>query len=381
MVREKRRDHERAHIREMRGYTPGARPVGNAIKLNTNENPFPPSPKVMAALAAVVPGTLQRYPDPFADSFRKAVARLHDVNTEQVIATNGGDELLRLAITTFVDPGRAVGIVSPSYGIYSVLSAIQQAPLSRSPLRSDWSLTDATAALWNSEHAQLGILTNPHAPSGTLFPLEAVERLAIEFEGILLIDEAYVDFVDPASSYDTTQLVRRYPNVLLMRTLSKGYSLAGLRLAYCIGDAGLVKPMLAKTKDSYNVDGVSQLLGVAALEDRSYASRSWEHVRRERERLSTELQDLGFSVLPSQTNFLLASIPESSNWSGAQDLQIQLEGHGVYVRWFDEDRLRKRLRISIGTTDENNALVSALRSFQKPASADRSIMEGNPGTQ
>jgi histidinol-phosphate aminotransferase len=210
--------------------------------------------------------------------------------------------------------------------------------------------------------------------------MEAVERLAIDFRGILLIDEAYADFVDPASSYDTTQLVRRYPNVLLMRTLSKGYSLAGLRLAYCIGQAELIRPMLEKTKDSYNVDAVSQLLGVAALEDPSYASRSWEHVRRERERLSTELQDLGFPVLPSQTNFLLVSIPENSGWSGAQLLQRQLQRHGVYVRWFDEDRLRKRLRISIGTTDENNALLRALRALQGPALGSQVDVEDNQNT-
>jgi histidinol-phosphate aminotransferase len=217
---------ERAHIRVMAGYVPGFQPDGAAVKLNTNENPFPPSPRVMARLADVLPVTLQRYPDPSATAFRLVAARAHGLAPDQVVATNGGDELLRLALTTFADSGRPIGVLAPSYGLYSVLAALHQAPLSEVTLPQRWSFPETTARQWNADGVQLAFLTNPHAPSGTLFPLDAIETLAQSFRGVLVIDEAYVDFVDPALGYDATKLVDRYPNVLLLRTLSKGYSLA-----------------------------------------------------------------------------------------------------------------------------------------------------------
>ena len=351
---------ERTHLRELNGYIPGAQPDLASIKLNTNENPFPPSPAVMAALADLKAESLQRYPDPRARAFGEAAAQLHGVQPAQIIATNGGDELLRLALTTFVDPGRAIGVITPSYGVYSVLAGIHQAKLSACPLLEDWTLATGTAEQWNSDGAQLALLTNPHAPSGTLFTLPDIERLAAVFRGVLLIDEAYIDFVAPPLKFNTVGLTSRYPNVLLLRTLSKGYSLAGLRLAYGIGSAALIAPMLNKTKDSYNVDAVAQKLGVAALEDRAYAARSWEHVQQERSRVTRRLAQLGFEVALSQTNFVLASLPPQSRWSTASALLEELQSRNIYVRWFNEHRLSNRLRISIGTAAENDALLQAL---------------------
>ena len=357
--------YERAHIGRMRGYIPGIQPRTDAIKLNTNENPFPPSPMVKARLADIPVRTLQRYPDPLAEEFRLAAAHRHGLLPDQVVATNGGDELLRLVLTTFVDPGRPVGVAAPSYGMYSVLAAIHQAPVSAVPLTEAWQLPDEAASRWNAGGAQLAIVTNPHAPSGTLAPIEAIERLATSFRGVLLVDEAYVDFVDPALAHDATRLIARHPNLLLLRTLSKGYSLAGLRLGYGLGNAALVAPILNKTKDSYNVDGIAQILGAAALEDSAYAKASWEYVREQRLLLTQALAELGFHADPSEANFVLASVPADPRWRDARDLQSKLDGRRIYVRWFDEARLRNRLRISIGTAEENWALVRAIEEIQR----------------
>ena len=349
---------ERDHIREMQGYTPGFQPSGAVIKLNTNESPFAPGPRVMAALRAIRPAELQRYPDPSATAFRQAAARLHGLDPNQVVATNGGDELLRLAVSTFVDPGRAIGVVTPSYGVYSVLAALHPSPLSEAPMTEDWALPEEAATRWNDDGAQLALLTNPHAPSGALASAETIEQLVAAFQGVLVLDEAYVDFVDPALQHDVTALIGRCPNLLILRTMSKGYALAGLRLGYGLGDARLVEPIRAKTRDSYNVDVIAQRLGVAALEDRDHASLAWLHVRQERARVADELARIGFGVLPSQANFLLVCPPGSSS---AQDLYAGLVEKGVFVRWFDAPRLRDKLRVTIGARQENDAFLAALR--------------------
>ncbi len=362
----------REHLRHVIGYVPGVQPEPSAIKLNTNENPYPPSPAVLAALTDISVRSLQRYPDPTAAGFRECAARLHDLQANQIIATNGGDELLRLAITTFVDPGRAIGIVTPSYGVYSVLAEIHQAPLSRAPLMDDWILATDTSTRWNDAGAQLAILTNPHAPTGALFSLDAIERLAASFSGVLLIDEAYIDFVDPSRRYNAAELIARHSNILLLRTLSKGYSLAGIRMAYGMANAALIEPMLGKTKDSYNVDAIAQRLGTAAIEDRAYARSTWDRVREERARLTEGLEALGFAVAPSEANFVLASVPSAAGASNARAMKDGLEARGIYVRWFDEDRLRDRLRISIGTGAENTAVLRLLGEMVHERGAGRS---------
>ena len=321
----------------------------------------------MARLADILPVTLQRYPDPSASAFRLAAARVHGLAPDQIVATNGGDELLRLALTTFADPGRPIGIVSPGYGLYSVLAAVHQSPLSEVPLTDTWQLPESTASRWNAAGAQLAVLTNPHAPSGALFPIATIERLAASFEGVLLIDEAYVDFVEPAAGCDTTKLLARCPNVLLLRTLSKGYSLAGLRFGYGLGDERLIKPILGKTKDSYNVDTIAQLLAASALDDQAYARASWEAVRKERATLSRHLRDIGFGVAPSQANFLLVSVPAHRPGSDATELYAKLMDRKIYVRWFDAARLRDKLRVTVGTPEENSALIRALRQIMTRA--------------
>jgi histidinol-phosphate aminotransferase len=356
-----RMTYERAHLKAMQGYTPGQQPDTPAIKLNTNENPYPPGPAVAHALSSFPLDMLQRYPDPLAGTFRASVARLHRLAPANVIATNGGDELLRLALTTFLDPGKPLGLLTPSYSLYSVLATIHGSPLASVPFGSDWSVPDDTAERWNAAGAPLAIMTNPHAPSGTLASAAELHQLALTFRGVLLVDEAYVDFVDPEIGHQTSTMVAACPNVLLLRTLSKGYSLAGLRLAYGLGAAELVAPILSKTKDSYNVDAIAQAVGTAALEDVQSAVGSWEAVRRERRALDLALSAIGLVCAPSQANFLLATVPAGGRWHGAENVYRSLMAQRIFVRWFDEAGLRDKLRISIGAPEENQRLVEALR--------------------
>jgi histidinol-phosphate aminotransferase len=353
--------YERAHLKAMQGYTPGQQPDTPAIKLNTNENPYPPGPAVAHALSSFPLDMLQRYPDPLAGVFRASVARLHRLAPANVIATNGGDELLRLALTTFLDPGKPLGLLTPSYGLYSVLATIHGSPLASVPVGNDWSVPDDTAKRWNGAGAPLAIMTNPHAPSGTLASAAELHKLALTFRGVLLVDEAYVDFVDPEIGHETATMVAAYPNVLLLRTLSKGYSLAGLRLAYGLGAAELVAPMQSKTKDSYNVDAIAQAVGTAALEDVRSAARSWEAVRHARRALDLALTAIGFPCSPSQANFLLATVPAGGRWQSAENVYRSLMARRIFVRWFNEEGLRDKLRISVGTPEENQQLVEALR--------------------
>jgi histidinol-phosphate aminotransferase len=302
---------------------------------------------------------LRRYPDPTAWGFRTAAARLHGLSPDHIVAANGGDELLRLALTTFLPPGAPLGLAEPSYSLYPVLAAIHDSPLCRVPLNEDWSVPADIARRWNKAGARLAIHVNPHAPSGRLTSAQELAEVARAFKGVLVVDEAYVDFVDPAIGHDTIRLVRECDNVLLLRTMSKGYSLAGLRLGYGVGSPGLVAPMVSKTKNSYNVDAIAQRVGEAALHHRDEASASWTFVRAERNRLARELSTSGFTCAPSQANFLLATATSQPPGTASRLLR-GLADAGVFVRWFDQDRLRDSLRISIGTTAENDALLHGL---------------------
>lgn len=334
------------------------------VKLNTNENPYPPSPAVTQAIQGIEPDALRRYPSPSATVCRETIARVHGLSGDQVIATNGGDELLRLAVTVFCQPrdgdndgqavtGGGVGIAHPGYSLYPVLAGIQDTPLVSVPLSDQFVLPDDFADRLNDAGCRLALLVNPHAPSGRLEPLDKLERVARRFKGVVLIDEAYVDF----ASCDALALLdpaRGLDNVLLLRTLSKGYSLAGLRFGYGLAHCGLIEAM-DKARDSYNTDVVSQRAAVAALENRDEAARTWQAVIRERDRLTGELTKRDFAVFPSQSNFLLAVPPRD-----ARGVYEALMAKGVLVRYFDQDTLEDKLRITIGTTEENNALLAAL---------------------
>ena len=381
--------HERPGLRDTPGYVPGEQPAGG-VKLNTNENPYPPPPAVAEVLARFPIDRLRRYPPADAAPFRAAAARVHGVEPGEIIATNGGDELLRLALATYVEPGEAVAIAPPTYSLYKVLIRLHGARPVELPLTGDWRIPEGFADALNRAGARLAFFVNPHAPSGRLFDRQEVTAIAAGFEGVLLVDEAYVDFVDPAHGYDLVPAVREHSNLIILRTLSKGYSLAGLRFGYGLGPAPLLEPMLTKTKDSYNVDALAQEVAAAAIESRAWAADNWAKVRAERERLRAGLARVGLPALPSETNFVLACVPPdaaidpggnscegasasaeggrnldaggngSADSGDAQRLHRALKARDVHVRWFAEPRLVDQLRISVGTREENDRLLDTL---------------------
>lgn len=351
--------YEREAVRRAVGYTPGKQPASSdVVKLNTNENPYPPCEAVMRALRELPADALRRYPSPFADAFRATAARMHGVASDEIVAVNGGDELLRLAITTFVDPGAPIGILEPSYALYRVLAELNGSPVVGVPLAADWTIPGEAVRVFAGAGVKLVLVVNPHAPSGVLAPAAVLRELARSLGCVLVIDEAYVDFVDPARGHDTIPLVREYDNILILRTLSKGYSLAGLRFGYGIGQRALIEPMLTKTRDSYNVDAIAQRLATTTLEHRHAAEGTWRRVRAARDALAGSLGELGLPSPRSESNFLLAAVPERSS---AAEVCRALEARGVLVRHFGAPRLEDKLRITVGTPEDNARLLAALR--------------------
>ena len=351
--------YERSNIHRMHGYEAGEQPDDAlTIKLNTNENPYPPSPGVGRALDEIQVEALRRYPPTTANRFRDAAAELHSLKRDNIIATRGGDELLRLVITTFVEPGEVIGMTDPTYSLYPILAQIQNCPVHKIPLEEDWSLPSGFATDMNARGAKLTLLVNPHAPSGALLGLEELSQLATDLDSLLLLDEAYIDFVDHPS--ETTQLVESHDNVIILRTLSKGYSLAGLRFGYGLGATSLISPMVKKTRDSYNLDLISQQIAEAALKDQAYAHECWQKVIAERSRLAAVLSEMGLHSPPSQANFLLIDVPETTGCSAIQ-LYQKLKEKNILVRYFDTPRLSGSVRISVGSELENLALATAIR--------------------
>jgi len=362
----------RPHIAHLHPYTPGEQPkVKGLIKLNTNENPYPPSPKVLACVRAAVDDRLRLYPNPTADGLRAKLAKLHGCAPENIIVGNGSDELLALAVRAFVDPAPAwqsrslrrgrcqVQYFTPSYSLYPVLADINGSAKNPVPLDPDFSLPSIRelkkGRRWDLE-AALTFVTTPNAPSGKAYATAALEELCRLQSGVVLLDEAYVDFAEE----NALRLALRYPNVLVARTFSKAYSLCFQRVGYCVGPAELVGA-LHKIRDSYNVNGLGQVAAEVTLEDLAYYRANFRRVRETRSELSAGLAQLGFRVFPSQTNFLLVRPPgfEARVWLE------KLREHKILVRWFDLPGLRDCLRISIGTPQDSRKLVQVCRSLLK----------------
>jgi len=343
----------RATVREMAGYTPGEQPADAArvVKLNTNENPFPPGEKVMQAIAAVSADSLRRYPNPTADAFRDTAAKLHGLSREHIIAGNGSDDILTIATRCFVPPGGTLAYPDPTYSLYPVLARLEDAKGVAVPWNGDWSLP--IEALLQTR-ADAIYLANPNAPTGTFVPPALVAELAGEFPGLLLVDEAYADF----AGENCLQLVGRFENVVISRTLSKAYSLAGLRFGYAVAQPVVIAEMM-KVKDSYNCDALAIAAATAAIGDQAHAQWTWQHVRAERQRVTAELTRLGFAVLPSQANFVLATVPGDNG----KDMYLGLKRQGILVRYFDLPGLTDKLRITIGLTNENDALLNGIKSM------------------
>ncbi|MFN0069319.1 MAG: pyridoxal phosphate-dependent aminotransferase [Limisphaerales bacterium] len=365
-------------VRGLHPYVPGEQPkVRGLIKLNTNENPYPPSPKVLAAVRAATDGRLRLYPNPTADGLRSALAKLHGCAVENLIVGNGSDELLALAIRAFVEPksvlhrrrddasaartGRfTVQYFTPSYSLYPVLTDIHGALRNAVPLPEDFGIPSGRAlavAGWQL-HAALSLVTTPNAPSGRGYASAELDDLCRATRGVVVLDEAYVDF---AREHAMT-LAFKHPHVLVSRTFSKAYSLCFQRVGYMVGHPELIAA-LHRIRDSYNVNGLGQVAAEATLRDLPHYRRNLRRLIATRERLAGELAALGFDVLPSQTNFLFAAPP---GLPAGQWLE-QLRARKILVRWFDQPGLTDRLRITIGTETEADALVRAVRAILKAA--------------
>ena len=327
----------RPSVAAMQAYVPGEQPNGaDILKLNTNENPYPPSPKVFEALGGINADVLRKYPHPTAAKLREALATLHGVGADQVFVANGSDEVLALCTRAFSAPGGKAGGMDPSYSLYPILCDIAELRWIRYPLEDDfsWRVPDLL-------DVDLFFLTRPNAPTGMSLPLDAVRKAADACAGVFVVDEAYADFAED----DAVALLDELPNLLISRSFSKSYSLAGLRLGYVLGHPTLIAA-LDKIKDSYNVDALAQRMGLAAVEDHAWMLSNVTAVRGTREAASKALETRGFAVLPSEANFLFARVPPGYD---AATLHAQLKNQHVFVRHFPGARTGAYLRITVGT--------------------------------
>ncbi|AFY53298.1 histidinol phosphate aminotransferase apoenzyme [Rivularia sp. PCC 7116] len=340
----------RAEVDAMTGYIPGEQPKSDSkiIKLNSNENPYPPSPKVKDVLQDFDWEWLRRYPDSSATNFRNAVSEVLNVPADWIIVGNGSDEVLNLVIRACTDADRKVVYPMPTYVLYRTLVEMQPAQTVEIDYPADYKLP--IEELVQVDGAVTFIAT-PNSPSGHVVPVEDLRELATRLSGVLVIDEAYCDF----ASSDALSVVKEFDNVISIRTLSKGYSLAGIRLGFGVANPKLLQG-LYKIKDSYNIDAIACAIGAAVMRDQDYKNSCAEKVRISRNKLSVDLEKLGFKVWDSQTNFLLVQ-PTKGN---AEHLYFKLKEQGILIRYFKQEGLEDKLRIAVGTDEENTILVKAL---------------------
>ena len=339
----------RDNIERAVGYEPGFQPSrSDVVKLNTNENPYPPSPAVIKAISEIGAEQLRRYPDPMGNAFREAAAKINGVEADWIMCCNGGDDLLRMAFTAFCDRKRPVAYPVPTYSLYPVLANIQNCRAIEVPFDKEFNLPARLARV----RAALTIVCNPNAPSGTLILAGEIGSLAAEVKGVLLIDEAYVDFAER----NCVELVKQFENIIILRSLSKGYSLAGLRFGYAIARPEMIDGLM-KVKDSYNVDAIAIAAATAAIKDREYFRQNFEKVRTERKRLTEQLKGLGFELPESSSNFVFVEHKTCK----AQEIYDKLVQQNIYVRYWDKAGIENKLRISVGTKEQNDILLSALK--------------------
>lgn len=352
-------------VRELHPYVYGEQPkIKGLIKLNTNENPYPPSPKVLSAVRSAVDGRLRLYPSPTAQALREKLAKLHGCHADNIIVGNGSDELLALATRGFVEPcpqstvhspQSVVQYFTPSYSLYPVLADIHGARKNPVALKPDFSLPSAAElkhdGTWRFD-AALTYVTTPNAPSGRGYKTSDLEKLCRAQKGVAILDEAYVDFAQE----NAMRLALKYPHVIVTRTFSKAYSLCFQRVGYFVGHRDLIAA-LHKIRDSYNVNGLGQVAAATTLGDLKYYRANFKKIIATREWLSRELTKLGFRVFPSQANFILVQPLRFT----AREWLNRLRAEKILVRWFDLPEVKNHLRITIGTPVEATALVKAAR--------------------
>ena len=340
----------RENIDKMKGYIPGIQPKEEGwLKLNTNESSFPPSPAALGALSRAINGSLALYPSPAADELRKTVAKTYRIKSDMVLVGNGSDEVLSIIARSFLEKGKKALILHPTYSLFETIVDIQGAKLIKQKLNDDFTLPDRVF----TKKADCAFIANPNPQAGTLFSKDEMERLARRIGGILVIDEAYVDF----SPRNCLSLVSKYKNIIVTRTLSKSYSLAGMRIGFAIAQKPVIDGMM-KVKDSYNVNRLSQAVAIAALEDRLYFRKSVREIIRQRKLMMKALKLLGFEVMPSASNFILTKPPRGIT---ARQLYRALLERKVLIRYFDTKELRQYVRITVGNNKQNSEMLNVIK--------------------
>ena len=339
-------------VRKLTAYTPGEQPKAkDVVKLNTNENPYPPSPECAKVLAGFDLDKLRRYPDPEFSELRKAIAKMVRAKAENIFIGNGSDEILALAAKAFVENDEVIGSLDPSYSLYKTLAAIRDV---------EWRGFDDLCDVKGSSANKLALflLTNPNAPTGVLKPCAEVAAFAKRFKGVVMVDEAYADFSrENCMSLATAE---GNANIIVMRTFSKSFSLAGLRVGYCVGPKPLIDA-LYKVKDSYNVDAVAQAVALAAVKDAKWMRANVRKVVTTKRRFVAELQRRGWDVMPSESNFVFARPAHAK----ASEIFERLRGRHIYVRYFSGPKTADRLRVTIGTDEQMAKLIAALDEFDR----------------
>jgi histidinol-phosphate aminotransferase len=344
-------DSLRSCVRDMAAYIPGEQPrEGTFIKLNTNENPYPPSPRVLEALRAALTGErLRKYPDPVGMHFRQTAGRVLGVDPDGILIGNGSDDILTILTRAFVPEGGFIVSPTPSYLLYHTLANLQGAQFLTVPFTADWKLPSP----WPIRSADLTFLANPNSPSGTTISLAEINQLRAAVDGPLIIDEAYADFAED----NALELLKRgAKDIVITRSFSKSYSLAGIRFGFAIGDPALIQH-LYKVKDSYNCDVLSLIAAAAAIEDQEYFRIIRARILATRNRMEKALGDLGFIVCPSQANFVWC---RRTRPPLVKAIYEELKKRNILVRYMNYEGYGDGLRISVGTEEEIDRLLAEL---------------------
>jgi len=344
----------RPAITELSGYVPGEQPQsGKWIKLNTNENPYAPSPAVARAVAAALEGrSLAKYPDPLATVFRLRAAEILGVDPDWIICGNGSDDLLTILVRGFVGEGEWLRIASPSYILYRTLAGLQGARCDEVAYERDWTLPDAFAA--PRDDLKLAFLANPNSPSGTVVSPDRVQKIAERLPCPLVVDEAYGDFADT----NCLELVKRCERVIVTRSLSKSYALAGLRFGFAVARPEIVAELL-KVKDSYNCDTLSIAAATAALDDQAWLAANQRMIRATRRRLTDAMRALGYGAVESQANSVWCTHPERPH----KPVYEALKARGVLIRFMQYPGWGDGLRITVGTDAEIDAFLAIMKTL------------------
>ena len=343
----------RPEIEQMHGYVPGEQPQGGKfIKLNTNENPYPASPSVMHAIRAAVQHGLGKYPDPMAEAFRRRAGEVLGVPPDWILCGNGSDDILTIVTRTFVGPGDVVRFPTPSYILYRTLAEIQGAQHEEIRFQPDWSLDDDFAA--PRDRLKLAFLPNPNSPSGTILSPERVLELAERLPCPLLVDEAYADFAET----NCLSLVAKSEKIMVSRSLSKSYALAGLRFGFIVAQPHVIE-QLVKVKDSYNCDALAIAGATAAIDDQAWLAEQRAKIVATRGRLTAAMRELGFSAPASQANFVWNPHPQLR----LRPLYQRLKAAQILVRYMDYPGWGDGLRISVGSDDQIDACLALLKTM------------------